>query len=144
MNLQPSSPQSIPTQPDKTNFVHHFNYTVNSAEDKIDLYRDNYIEIVGISPEIMKFKEKNLLYIKLQSEQKTIHNIHIIKELSSYGLELKLSSQQLDQNAIFCMGIPAHFCKIRKDEIIQTINTKQLELKVMDVYVLPLKQRIKK
>ena len=58
MNPQSSSPQTIPTQPDKAIFVHHFNYKVNSVEDDIDLYRDNYIEIVGISPEVMKFKRK--------------------------------------------------------------------------------------
>ena len=58
MNPQPSYPQTILTQPDKTIFVHHFNYTINNVEDDIDLYSKKHTEIVGISPDIFKFKEK--------------------------------------------------------------------------------------
>ena len=70
MNPHPSSPQPNLTQPNKTIFVHHFNYTINSVDDDINLYRDKYTEIVGISPVTMKFKDKNLLYVKIQSDKK--------------------------------------------------------------------------
>ena len=70
--------------------------------------------------------------------------MHIIQEIHSYGLELKLSTQQLDQNAIFCLGIPAHSCKLKKDKLIHAININQPELKAMDIYVLSVKAKEQK
>ena len=127
------------TQPEKTMYDHHFNYLVTNVEDDISVYKDKYTQIVGISPNIMKFKEKNLIYVKIQNDMKSIHNIDNIKELSKYGLELRLSSQQLDQNAVFCLGIPAEFVKMKKDKLISNLNKNHPELKIMDTYILPLK-----
>ena len=137
----PFPPQPLPSQNDKTIYAHHFNYLINNVEDDIELYKEKYSQIVGLKPEIMKFKDKNLIYVKIQTDKKIIHNINIIRELNNYGMELKLSSQQLDKNAVFCLGIPAGFTKIKKDKLISALNTSHPDLKIMDIYILPLKNR---
>ena len=143
MNPHPLT-QPNPTQPEKTIYHHHFNYLISNVEDDISLYRDKYTQIVGISPETFRFKDKNLLYVKIHSDRKVIHNIDNISELKRYGMELKLSTQQLDQNSVFCLGIPAGITKVKKEKIISNINSNHPDLKVMDVFVLPLKTREQK
>ena len=59
--------------------------------------------------------------------------------MNKYGLQLRLSSQQLDQNAVFCLGIPAEFVKMKKEKLIYNLNKNHPELKIMDTYIPPLK-----
>ena len=65
--------------------------------------------------------------------------MQILEQLKQYGLELKLSSQQLDQDAIFWLGILAKMTEFRKERIFHLIQKSQSNLKELDVYVLPLK-----
>ena len=143
MNPHPS-PQPVLAQPERTIYVHHFNYLIDNVEEDIIVYIEKYIEIMGLTPDIMKFKDKNLIYVKIQTDKKTIHNIDNLKELSNYGINFKLSSQQLDQNSVFCLGIPANIIKNKKEKLISDINKNHPELKVLDVYVLPVKTKEQK
>ena len=132
-------PHPNPTQPEKTIHAHHFNYLINNVEDDIELYKEKYTQIVGIKPDIMKFRNKNFIYVKIQSDKKIIHNIDNIKELNNYGMELKLRPK--------CCLLPwnsSRFYKIKKDKIISNLNQNHPDLKVMDIYILPLKTREQK
>ena len=123
-------------------FVHHFNYKIDNLEDNIEAYQQKYYEIVGVTPEHMKLKDNNkTLHVKLQTRKETIHNADILNELSKYGIELKLSNNQMDQNSIFCLGIPAEMTKIKKQKIIKSIEENNKKLKIMDIYLLPLKSK---
>ena len=136
--LSNMNPRPFP-QPEKTVYVHHFNYLIDNVEEDIIVYIEKYIDIMGITPDVMRFKEKNLIYVKIQTDKKTIHNIDNLKELSKFGINLKLSSLQLDQNLVFCLGIPANIIKIKKEKLMSDINKNHPELKVLDIYVLPVK-----
>ena len=46
-------------------YIHHFNYLIRNVEEEIEPFIDKYTEIVGIKPDIMRFKETNLLYVIL-------------------------------------------------------------------------------
>ena len=84
----------------------------------------NFSKIVGITPDKIILRDSNkTLYVKLQTQKETVHNINILKELKKYGIELKLSKTQTDQNSIFCLGIPAAICKLNKKKIIDSIET---------------------
>ena len=77
--------------------------------------------------------------MKLQTKKENIHNLNILNDLSKYGITLNLSHVQMDQNLIFCLGIPAELSKKNKQTLMKSIEDKNKELKVMDIYMLPLK-----
>ena len=139
--MNPTSFSSPATHPGMEKFfIHHFNYNINNIEDNIKAYEDKYKEIVGISPDKIMLRDDNkTLYVKLQTKKETVHNINILNKLMEYGIELKLSKKQADQNSIFCLGIPAALSKNNKKKIIKSIEYNQKDLKVMDIYMLPIK-----
>ena len=75
---------------------------------------------MAIVPDHIELKDNNiLLYVKLQTKKENIHN------LSKYGIDLKLSNILMDQNSIFCLGIPAELTKKNKQTIIKSIEDKK-------------------
>ena len=138
--IPPSSPPPPHPGMETKYYVHHFNYKIDNIEDNVEAYKQKYYEIVGIVPDHCELKNNNkLLYVKLQTKKENIHNIKILNDLSKYGITLKLSHVQMDQNSIFCLGIPAELAKKTKQTLIKSIEDLNKELKVMDIYMLPLK-----
>ena len=139
--LTSTSQPPSPSQPGlEKYFIHHFNYNVDNLEENVAIYKKKYIDIIGVTPEVILLKDNNkTLYVKLYTKQEIIHNLQNLNELAKYGIELKLSNTQSDQNSIFCLGIPAALCKIKTDKLIKSIEDNHGDLKVMDIYMLPLK-----
>ena len=55
----------------------------------------------------MSLKNNCNLYVKLQTKNQNVHTMEILNKLENFGMKLKLSSNQADQNSVFCLGLPA-------------------------------------
>ena len=137
--MNPSSSSSLSSSPVEKFFVHHFNYNITQLEDDFKFYQEKYTEIIGFEPEFTSLKNNNNLYVKLQTKIQNVYTMEILDKLENFGMKLKLSSNQADQNSEFCLGLLAKITQLKKNYILKSLSKHHSNIKFLDTYVLPLK-----
>ena len=85
-------------------YVHYLNYSLSKELKKKKLMEitNIYEEIVHITPANSYMLDNNIVHIKLITNKAIIHNVETMSKLRNAGLLLKLSSNQMDKNSVFC------------------------------------------
>ena len=131
------------SSPNHYQYVHNFKYNYDITKgpsDNINEIATEYERITNITPTHFEFKDnKQLLCVTILSNKDIVHNKDILFNLSDIGINLKLTSTQIDKNSIFCVNGPAELWKEDKDLILSTINSFNDEIFAIDCYVIPSK-----
>ena len=128
-------------------FVHNFKYNYTTACEISDLNHlaNEYERCTHLTPTNFELnKEHNYINVTILSEKDTVHTCSILNDLAAIGLELKLNSNQIDKNSIFCVNGPAELWKAEKDIIISTINSFNEDIFAIDCYIIPPKSIFQK
>ena len=122
-------------------YVHYLNYKLSE-----DLLKKKHMEITNISEEIVNITpansymiDNNTIHFKLFTNKASIHTVETMKNLRKGGLFLKLSSNQVDKNSVFCVQVPSIIANTNKNDLIQNLCEQNKDLIVLDTYVPPSK-----
>ena len=120
---------------------HHFNDKVseNLKRQNINIISNKYEAITGVTPTQIYMVDNSTLYINLVTPREIIHNISTANKLRELGLSLKLSSNQMDKNSVFCSNAPKELANMEHNDIIKNLSDLNKELVILDAYVSPIK-----
>ena len=135
-NINPKTTSKI-NNPNK--YYHYFNYNLNETLLKKPLMEiiNIYEEIIGITPANSYMIEKSTIHFKLITIKETIHTVDTIKRLRNKGFNLKLSSNQMNRNSIFCTQAPSGIRDMTKEDVINDISSQNKDLTILDIYIPP-------
>ena len=149
-----SKQQNNPNIPSKTNssnpykFVHNFKYQYDSSYNQINQIQElanEYEKAIQITPAQFELKDKgNTLIVTLLTNKDIVHDASNLSTLANLGIFLKLNSNQIDKNSIFCINGPSSLFNERKSDIITELNIYNPDIHVLDCYVLPPKSNSQK
>ena len=96
-----------------------------------------YEEIIGITPANSYMIGKSTKHFKLITSREIIHTVEIMKKLRTKGFKLKLSSNQMHRNSVFCAQAHSGIKDMLKNDFIYTISELNKNLTLLDIYIPP-------
>ena len=141
---------NIPTKPSLNpyKFVHNFKYQYDSSYNQINQIQElanEYEKAIQITPAQFELKDNGkTIIVTLLTNKDFVHDASNLSTLANLGIFLKLNSNQIDKNSIFCVNGPSSLHKERKADIITELNIYNPDIHVLDCYVLPPKSNSQK
>ena len=122
-------------------YYHYFNYRLIEDVCKKQLMEiiNLYEEVVRITPANSYMIETSTIHFKLITSKEIIHTVDIMKRLRAKGFNLKLSSNQMDRNSVFCAYAPGGLIDMQKSDIINNISDHNKNITILDIYIPPSK-----
>ena len=65
------------------------------------------------------------------------NTVDIMQKLRNKGFTLKLSSNQMDRNSVFCAQAPSGIRDMPKEEVINKISGQNKDLTILGIYIPP-------
>ena len=120
-------------------YFHYFNYKMNDDLLRKDIMEviNIYEELIGVTPANSYKVDTTTIHMKLVTNKEIIHTVDTIKRLRLKGFTLKLSSNQMDKNSVFCAQAPSAIKDMLKSDVINNISEQNKNLKVLDIYIPP-------